>query len=94
MVAPCPCFPAVALRVEGSGSRRRYVAGSAEPCALVACLQVSCMPRLQHVELHVPGGSSRRPVNLAPWLEHLPAQQLTRLVLKPLARRDLGRCAC
>lgn len=43
-----------------------------------------------HVELHVPGGSTSRPVSLAPWLEHLPTQQLTQLVLKPLARQDPG----
>lgn len=58
---------------------------------------LSCMRRLQHVELHVPGGSVRRPVNLAPWLETLPAQQLTQLVLKPLACRASGEddyCTC
>lgn len=40
--------------------------------------------------LHTPGVSPRRPVSLARWLEHLPAQQLTQLVLKPLACRELS----
>lgn len=57
---------------------------------LLTHMQVSCLRELQHVELHIPGGSARRPVSLAPWLEHLPAQQLTQLVLKPLACRELG----
>jgi hypothetical protein len=51
---------------------------------------LSCMQRLRHVELHVPGGSVRRPASLAAWLEHLPAQQLTQLVLEPLAGRAAG----
>lgn len=52
---------------------------------------LSCMQRLRHVELHVPGGSVRRPASLAAWLEHLPAQQLTQLVLEPLAGRAAGK---
>jgi hypothetical protein len=52
--------------------------------------QVACMRQLRHVELHVPGGSFRRPAGLVAWLGHLPAQQLTQLVLKPLACRNSG----
>lgn len=52
--------------------------------------QMHCMRQLRHVELHVPGGSFRRPAGLATWLEHLPEQQLTQLVLKPLACRNAG----
>lgn len=51
---------------------------------------LTCLSKLQHVELHVPGGSARRPVSLTTWLQHLPVDHLSHLVLRPLARADAG----
>lgn len=57
-----------------------------------ALQHVADMAQLQHLELHVPRGTWRRPVCLAPWLQHVPAQQLTQLVLRPVVRGEAGAC--
>ena len=52
---------------------------------------VAGMSQLQHLELHVPCGTWRRPTGLASWLTHVAsAQQLTQLVLRPVVEGEAG----
>jgi hypothetical protein len=63
------------------------------PCAVAQMLENvrRDLPALDYVDLHIPGGLPKRLASLKPWLQRLPGQQLTRLVLRPLANRDTGK---